>query len=250
MANPENPQENIFESNESETAHSLEKVESSEDVKNEIAQEVENTSSEFESSDSEISHIEAEVDLITPEEVSEVKNELNFDSKIKALNDQAKILQLETEQQLDWVALGEDHQFDENNFYRVVNEKGYADYLENGVVRSSPTGDKPKQYGNMQIAGRPTAFPSFAKGAPDLDMYSEKDMNNYVLESDQEMYRRGDVNPVTQNTIRGRHYAYRPIDQKTGDTITELDSSAIKDVYKKDKLGELYRQIKNEKESS
>jgi hypothetical protein len=111
-----------------------------------------------------------------------------------------------------------------NAFYRIVDEEGGADALNTGIVRSSPTGTKSSgQFvGKFDLsAGRGTPFPSFAKGKPDVT-YIPEDGKGYIFESEVPMYKRGETNPVTGNQIKGRHWAYRPIDMETGVTITEL----------------------------
>lgn len=142
------------------------------------------------------------------------------------------------EQEDKWIKL-ENHTFNEDSFYRIVDEKGFKDFKETGVVRSSPTGTDSVMQGRFDVGSRPTPFPSFAKGTPDLS-YSRANSDNYIFESGIPMYGRGDQNPATQLPIKGRHWAYRPIDPTTGHVVTEMTLDMIKNVYKLDKDGSLY----------
>jgi hypothetical protein len=54
------------------------------------------------------------------------------------------------------------------------------------------------------------------------------------------MYKRGDKHPLTDGTIKGRHWAYRPIDLETGKTILQMKPEMINNIYKIDKDGELF----------
>jgi hypothetical protein len=49
-----------------------------------------------------------------------------------------------------------------------------------------------------------------------------------IFETGLPTYRRGDINPVTGNAIRGRHYAHRVIDPKTGKALSEIPGKDIK----------------------
>src|SRR5688572_8483197 len=92
-----------------------ESVEDSQDAKIAITQEVEKSAAEFESSDLEISKAEAGDEFIASKDIEDIKEEINFDEQLENLNAEARILKQETEQQIEWTALGEEHQFDENN---------------------------------------------------------------------------------------------------------------------------------------
>lgn len=133
----------------------------------------------------------------------------------------------------------ENHVFDKDSFYRIVNEEGYQDYVNNKLLRSSPEGTPSHMVGRFDIGHRPTSFPSFDKGAPDIS-YAKEGEDNYIFESKIPMYRRGDKNPAHGGTIKGRHWAYRPIDQKTGNIITEMTPDTIKNIFKLDKNGNLF----------
>ncbi len=153
-------------------------------------------------------------------------------------NEQEDTEQNNLEKETGWTKL-ENYTFDEDNFYRIVDEKGFEDFLETGLVRSSPTGDEPIISEDINIGGRPTAFPSFSKGAPDLS-YTKKGSDNYIFESEIPMYKRGDIHPTIGFPIRGRHWAYRAIDQETGQVLNEMPANMIKNIYKIDTQGSLY----------
>ena len=123
------------------------------------------------------------------------------------------------EEKEQWVLL-ENYVFDEHSFYRIVNEEAYLDYQQNKVLRSSPEGTPSHIVGRFDIGHRPTSFPSFSKGVPDFS-YAKDGEDNYIFESNIPMYKRGDKNPVHDGIIKGRHWAYRPIDQETGNVIKE-----------------------------
>ncbi len=146
--------------------------------------------------------------------------------------------QNDLERNIKWHKL-ENHVFNEEGHYRVVDEKGFRDFLMTGIVRSSPDGTDSRIVGGLDIGRRPTAFPSFDRGAPNLS-YKREGADNYIFESNVPMYKRGDVNPVTKFDVRGRHWAYRPISPETGDTINEMTRDMIKNIYKLDQSGNLY----------
>lgn len=137
-----------------------------------------------------------------------------------------------------WLLL-KDYSFDENSFYRIVNEEGYRDYMTNNILRSSPDGTPSHMVGRFDIGHRPTSFPSFDKGKPNIS-YAKEGEDNYIFESEIAMYKKGDKNPIHGGTIKGRHWAYRPIDQETGNVIKEMNSDMIKNIFKLDKNGNLY----------
>jgi hypothetical protein len=142
---------------------------------------------------------------------------------------------------VEWVKL-EKHSFSKDNFYRIVNKNGYKDFVESGVLRSSPTGTESNIKGNIDLGHRQTSFPSFNKGIPNSDYLVLDD--NYIFEIDAPMYRRGETNPVTGNKIRGRHFAHRMISED-GSVITEIKAEKIKNIYKFDKDGNLFLKSKD-----
>ncbi|MDD3284919.1 MAG: hypothetical protein PHZ07_04970 [Patescibacteria group bacterium] len=139
--------------------------------------------------------------------------------------------------------------FNEDNFYRVINENGYRDFVDSGVVRSSPTGTRGKMAGNLDIGHKSTPFPSFAKGAPDL-RYAKRGEENYILESDTPMYKQGDTNPITGKKVYSKHWAYRPLNEDDS-WKAEISTKEIKNVYKIDKKGDIYikEEVENEKDT-
>ncbi len=140
-----------------------------------------------------------------------------------------------------WTEL-DNHTFNPDNFYRIINEKGYNDLLESKTVRSSPSGTDPKMIGGINIGNRSTNFPSFSKGAPD-ESYIRKGSTNYILESDHPMHAKGEQSPVTGKRIVSKHWAYRPINPTTGHTETSLPQEAIKHIYKVGKDGSLHKRF-------
>lgn len=139
--------------------------------------------------------------------------------------------------------------FNQDHFYRIVSSKGYIDYLSNGVVRSSPEGTESAYVGRFNLGGRTTPFPSFSKSLPDLSYLKEND-TNYIFETDMPMYKRGEEADTETEVrkIKGRHWAYRPIDKKTGKTITELKKDDLLAIYKINEAGELFVQALDKKE--
>ena len=116
--------------------------------------------------------------------------------------------------------------------YRAVNEMAYKDLLESGVVRgraASSALPSTTSGGSLAklLADRPTAFPSFERGRM-LPEYLPKTGRGYVYETEWPVVKRGEVNPVTGQTIRGRHFAARPINPVTGEVLSEIPSSAVK----------------------
>ena len=164
-------------------------------------------------------------------DLSEIEHLISdVDSEIKNLGSEA------IKEIVRWIKL-DNPTFNEDNFYRVINENGYKDFIDNKIVRSSPTGTDSKMIGSLSMS-RPTSFPSFAKGTPDLS-YAKNGEDNYVLESDTPMYRFGEINPVTRKEIRGRHWAYRPLNED-GSWKKEISPEEIKNVYKIDQNGDVY----------
>jgi hypothetical protein len=115
--------------------------------------------------------------------------------------------------------------------YRAVNEMAYKDLLDSGVVRgrAAAVPMTPSGVSNLSqlIGNRPTAFPSFERGKV-LTSYLPKTGQGFIYETDIPMVRRGELNPITGETIRGRHFAARPISPITGDVLSEIPASAVK----------------------
>ena len=118
-----------------------------------------------------------------------------------------------------------------NMGYRIADEASYQDFMSSGYVRpKSLTPEfQSKTFNNFTeaMADRPTSFPSFAKGEPAWD-YLPKEGKGYIYATEQPLIRRGDINPITGTQVKGRHWAYRPIDEQTGKVITELPYDKVK----------------------
>lgn len=115
---------------------------------------------------------------------------------------------------------------DANKSYRVAGRDAYEDFVKTGTVRSVTPMPEPGMSFAERIQQRPTGFPSFQKGFADLRYLPEE--GGVVFETDLPTFRRGDINPVTGNRIKGRHYAHRVIDPETGKTVTSIPASNIK----------------------
>ena len=115
-----------------------------------------------------------------------------------------------------------------NTYYRGADRSSLNDALNSGYVRSNPSGSSGKQIGNISL-NRPTSFPSFNQGEV-LTHYLPEE-GGYIYASKEPMLKRGDVNPVTGNTVKGSHFAHRPIDLKTGNVINELPLDKV-EIYK------------------
>lgn len=221
----------------------VEAEKSFESVEQLLRQTVEQSVEDLKKEDGDVEKIEQSVKVTNPDAVKEIKSELNLEKKLEDLNNQAESLKDKTEQYAEWLKL-EDHKFDEESFYRIVDEKGYKDFQENNIIRSSPTGTDPKMHGRFDLGSRPTPFPSFDKGAPNLT-YARTDSDNYIFESKIPMFQRGDTNPVTGFSVKSGHWAYRPIDLETGKVITKMTPEMIENIYKVDKEGNLYLKNKD-----
>lgn len=128
--------------------------------------------------------------------------------------------------------------FNEDYYYRVVSERGYRDLKESGVVRSSPDGTESDMHGRFDLGHRPTPFPSFSKGEPDLT-YLKNGEKNFIFEYDKQMYKRGEKNPITENTIKSSHWAYRPINEE-GKVSNEIKKEELKNIYMVDEDKNFY----------
>jgi len=111
--------------------------------------------------------------------------------------------------------------------YRVAGHDAHADFTESGLLRSKL--NLPEKATILdRMEKRPTAFPSFQKNYADLSYLPEN--GGVVFETSLPTFKRGQLNPVTGEKIKGRHYAHRVIDPQTGKTLTEIPASDI-DVY-------------------
>jgi hypothetical protein len=114
-----------------------------------------------------------------------------------------------------------------NMSYRVAGMDAYKDFQNTGIVRSRQPGlEKSNLSIEERMQLRPTAFPSFQKGYADLAYLPEE--GGVVFETGLPTYKRGDINPVTGTPIKGRHYAHRVIDPKTGNTINNIPGADIR----------------------
>ena len=119
---------------------------------------------------------------------------------------------------------------DPNKSFRVAGMDAYDDFVESGILRSR-TPEMPEGLSLVERMtwGRPTAFPSFQKGYADM-RYLPKE-GGVVFETSLPTFKRGDINPVTGNPVKGRHYAHRVIDTETGKVLSNVPGKDIK-VYK------------------
>jgi len=109
--------------------------------------------------------------------------------------------------------------------YRVAGMDAAKDFENSGVLRSVA----PKIKANFAegiLPARTTSFPSFQKGYADLSYANPN--GSVVFETNLPTFKRGDLNPITGQQIKGRHYAHRVIDPKTGATMTEIPGSEIR----------------------
>ena len=118
---------------------------------------------------------------------------------------------------------------DINKSYRVAGLDALEDFNNTGVVRSGDGSLHTFKFadlkGNFHQIKRPTGFPSFQKGYADMRYAPEE--GAVVFETGLPTFKRGEINPVTGNRIRGRHYAHRVIDPETGRVMTEIPGSNI-----------------------
>ena len=110
--------------------------------------------------------------------------------------------------------------------YRVAGVDAYNDFVESGVLRSK-TPDMPvgASLEERMVGARPTGFPSFQKGFADLRYLP--DNGGVVFETGLPTFKRGEINPVTGQRIKGRHYAHRVIDPNTGATMSSIPGENI-----------------------
>jgi len=113
-----------------------------------------------------------------------------------------------------------------NSSYRVAGLDAAEDFKKTGILRSQ-TPDVPKGATLQERAmSRPTAFPSFQKGYADLNYLPDE--GGVIFKTDLPTFKRGELNPVTGFPIKGRHYAHRVIDPKTGATVTNVPGADVK----------------------
>jgi hypothetical protein len=120
-----------------------------------------------------------------------------------------------------------DYFSDPNKFYRVVRGQDvYDDIVESQKIRTagSPTyrgaDYDPTASGKIRLDGRPTTFPSFAKGQASMS-YASGDPNHYIIET-------GDKS--LQPSKMGRHGkdgTHFPTDE-AGNHLKEMDAKKTK----------------------
>ncbi len=112
-----------------------------------------------------------------------------------------------------------------NKSYRVAGMDAAEDFQKAGFLRSNPT-IVPANFAEGFAGTRTTGFPSFQKGYADLRYLPEE--GGVVFETGLPTFGRGDINPVTGNVIKGRHYAHRVIDPVTGKVLTNIPGQDIR----------------------
>ena len=112
-----------------------------------------------------------------------------------------------------------------NKSFRVAGLDALEDFQNTGVLRSRRILPENATLAD-RVKARTTEFPSFQQGYADLDYLPEE--GGVIFETSLPTFKRGELNPVTGNPIKGRHYAHRVIDPKTGKVLTEIPSSEIK----------------------
>ncbi len=118
-----------------------------------------------------------------------------------------------------------EHLKNPNSSYRVAGLDAYDDFKNIGVLRSvSPNVPKGSPL-MMRMMYRPTSFPSFQKGYADLRYLPDE--GGVIFKTDLPTFKRGEINPVTGFPIKGRHYAHRVIDPKTGATMTQIPGANV-----------------------
>lgn len=109
-----------------------------------------------------------------------------------------------------------------NTSYRVAGMDALEDFNSSGVLRSKPLANAME--GEINVGNRPTAFPSFNKGSADLRYLPEE--GGVVFETNLPTFKRGEINPVTGQPIKGRHYAHRVIGE-TGEAVSSIPAKDI-----------------------
>ena len=135
-----------------------------------------------------------------------------------------------------------------NKSYRVAGMDAARDFESTGVLRSNNTAPSVPITANFSLPPRPTSFPSFQKGYADMN-YAPKE-GAVVFETGLPTYKRGDINPVTGDIIRGRHYAHRVINPETGKALAQIPSKDIKMYGDKPNWFKGYKEVKKNKINS
>ena len=133
-----------------------------------------------------------------------------------------------------------------NKSYRIAGMDAAEDFQKTGFLRSNPT-IVPANFAENFAGTRTTGFPSFQKGYADLRYLPEE--GGVIFETSLPTFGRGDINPVTGNVIKGRHYAHRVIDPVTGKVVTNIPGKDIRMFEGKPHWLKGYPQIKVPKQS-
>ena len=112
-----------------------------------------------------------------------------------------------------------------NKSYRVAGIDALKDFQNTGVLRSQRILPENPTFLD-RVKARPTAFPSFQKGYADLRYLPEE--GGVIFETELPTFKIGEINPVTNTKIGGRHYAHRVIDPETGAALREIPASDIR----------------------
>jgi hypothetical protein len=122
----------------------------------------------------------------------------------------------------------QDYFSDPNKFYRIVRgDEAFKDIQKSGVVRSAAAAgvkyDPINQSSKIDLGNRPTAWPSFAKGAASSS-YAKGNPKHYIIETSEKL----------EAPTRGRHGGgsagktyFPPPDPKTGIPRTSLPASSV-----------------------
>lgn len=109
--------------------------------------------------------------------------------------------------------------------YRVAGMDAYDDFKKTGSLRSKTPQPPPGSSLLERMKARTTGFPSFQKGYADLRYLPDE--GGVIFKTDLPTFKRGEINPVTGSPIKGRHYAHRAIDPKTGATMSNIPGSEV-----------------------
>jgi hypothetical protein len=112
-----------------------------------------------------------------------------------------------------------------NKSYRVAGMDALEDFQNTGVLRSQRALPENPTFLD-KVKARPTSFPSFQKGYADLNYLPNE--GGVIFETGLPTFKRGEINPVTNTAIGGRHYAHRVINPETGGVLSEIPASDIK----------------------
>ena len=115
---------------------------------------------------------------------------------------------------------------DATKSYRVAGLDAFDDFKNTGILRSITSNAPEGASLSERMMSRPTGFPSFQKGYADMRYAPEE--GAVIFETGLPTFKRGEINPVTGNRIKGRHYAHRVINPETGATMTEIPAADVR----------------------